>query len=331
MEGEGMDNVANLNAIGSPVAGCFEVDELLDRLRDLVANISTYVSRVGEAAAFGFIDEVVAKIAAISYERKELFAQVKKYCALHVAPVVAESNLARLISGEGLNHAKGGYLVMENIWGAARCDAEKYAGVTRRGELLNAYNCRSDNAQANVARIEWFASLLSDYAQANIAALGSGSAIEIREHLARRDNGNTFHVFDQCPDACHKAREIVQARHVSKVMAVHGNPIIGLIKSKMTFDFIYSLGMLDYFNDEDSVMLAGKLLARVNPGGMLILGNARPESRTRLWLELMGGWNLNYKSNTKMQELGKRVADNWKYEVLTDTFGVYNFLKINKE
>lgn len=326
-----MNKACHLNAENSHIAGMFGVDELLERLRELVVNICSYASRVGEDVAFDLIDDAVAGIAAEAYRDTQIFVQVKNYCAKHIVPVIVESNLGRLIIGEGLNNAKGNYRVMENIWASSRSRAEKYAGVTHRGELLNAYKCRSDNAKANVARIEWFASFLSAYAHADIAALGSGSAIEIRLLLAGRDNGNTFYIFDQCADACHQASQIIQPHHASRVEPVFGNPVIGFLKSKTQYDLVYSLGMLDYFGGDQSVALVRKLFSRVKPGGRLVLGNARPESRARFWLELVGEWNLIYKSDAEMYGLGEKACAGCRCQVLTDSFGVYNFLVINKE
>lgn len=307
------------------------VEQQLEQLKDLLTHLTQHCQAQGESTTFQAIDRVIAHLAQLIVDQPDWREPIKQYCMQHITPIAAESTLGHLICAEQNNSSKGSYQLMEAIWHTHTHPSEQYSGHTQRGQLLNAYHSRCDNALANVHRIQWFAQQLSHYSHAAIAALGSGSGIEIREHLAQGDRGNQFYLFDHCKSACAQVSAFNQSHRQRPINVVHSNPLVGLLKSRRHYDLIYSLGLLDYVPVADSLPLVNKLLSRLKPGGRLILGNARPGTQSRFWLEMMGGWTLNYKNDQQMQAIGAGIAETQQYHLITDVLGVYNFLTIHQE
>jgi hypothetical protein len=301
----------------------------LNSLRDLICNIENKIITVGEDQTHSMINNAISDLSLIAYSNKESsLSIIRDYCNEHIAPVVLESGLAKMILKEKSNGSKGSYKVMESIWLSSTSLTEKNSGSTKRGELINAYNCSSDNARANISRIKYFTNLLLEYSKSDIAAISSGSAIEVRSTINTNDLNNEYDLFDHSDDACFQADKINENCEFSKLNVINGNPIKKILASNKKYDLIYSLGILDYIDNSSSEGLCKKLLSYLKPGGKLVVGNASPTSRTRLWIEMMGQWNLNYKTIDEMKIIGNSSDSNCK--VITDEFDVYNFLIINK-
>lgn len=226
-----------------------ELLQLLDVFCGLVCDIETNVSELGESHTHSMIDNIISDLSFIAYAGTDTDTSlniIRNYCNEHIAPIVLESGLAQMILKEKSNGSKGSYKVMESIWLSSTSLAEKNPGITRRGELINAYNCSSDNAKANISRIKYFTNLLLDFTNSDIAAISSGSAIEVRSAINLNDLSNEYYLFDYSEDACLQAENINKKCKYSIVNVFNGNPIKAILSSNKKYDLIYSLGILDY-------------------------------------------------------------------------------------
>lgn len=68
-------------------------------------------------------------------------------------------------------------------------------------------------------------------------------------------------------------------------------------------DLIYSVGLIDYFNDKFVLKLIDYGHSLLRPGGRLILGNFHPVNASRAMMEHVLEWKLNHRSEDDMHRL----------------------------
>ena len=73
-------------------------------------------------------------------------------------------------------------------------------------------------------------------------------------------------------------------------------------------DFIYSIGLIDYFGDELVVRLLDLVHSMLRPGGRVMLGNIHPANPTRGLMEHVLDWQLVHRTEEEMDRLFERSA-----------------------
>lgn len=68
-------------------------------------------------------------------------------------------------------------------------------------------------------------------------------------------------------------------------------------------DLVYSIGLIDYFNDEFVVKLLGWIHERLAPSGQVILGNFHPRNPTKAFMDYVLEWRLIHRTEEAMQRL----------------------------
>jgi SAM-dependent methyltransferase len=97
------------------------------------------------------------------------------------------------------------------------------------------------------------------------------------------------------------------------------------------FDLIWSGGLFDYFSDRMFVRLLGRLLKAVRPGGEVIIGNFSPSNPSRAYMELLGGWCLEYRSKQQLLDLAQELVSGDEISIEGEPEGVILFLRIKPE
>ena len=59
--------------------------------------------------------------------------------------------------------------------------------------------------------------------------------------------------------------------------------------------------------------------------------NADPGNPTRLWMEYVGEWFMEYKTKDELLALTEKLANVAKVNIEQDPFGVYNYLELVKD
>jgi hypothetical protein len=67
------------------------------------------------------------------------------------------------------------------------------------------------------------------------------------------------------------------------------------------FDFIYSIGIYDYLSHAQAATLTTWLMARLNPGGRLLIANFTADNWGRGYMEAFMDWNLVLRSREQMR------------------------------
>ena len=75
-------------------------------------------------------------------------------------------------------------------------------------------------------------------------------------------------------------------------------------------DLIYSIGLIDYFDDEMVVKLLSLAHDLLHPGGRVIVGNFHPDNRFKTMMDYVMDWRLIHRDEDKMNELFAHSAFN---------------------
>jgi extracellular factor (EF) 3-hydroxypalmitic acid methyl ester biosynthesis protein len=91
------------------------------------------------------------------------------------------------------------------------------------------------------------------------------------------------------------------------ICPLHGN-LIYLATGRQTLglpqqDLVYSIGLIDYFNDAFVIKLMDWIFDRLRPGGRVILGNFHPKNPSRAFMDYVLDWRLIHRDESKMDEL----------------------------
>jgi extracellular factor (EF) 3-hydroxypalmitic acid methyl ester biosynthesis protein len=68
-------------------------------------------------------------------------------------------------------------------------------------------------------------------------------------------------------------------------------------------DLMYSIGLIDYFNDKFVLNLLNYIYAQLKPGGWCILGNFHPVNPTRAMMDYILDWKLIHRTEEDMHRL----------------------------
>ena len=68
-------------------------------------------------------------------------------------------------------------------------------------------------------------------------------------------------------------------------------------------DLVYSIGLIDYFNDKFVIALMNYVYDLLAPGGRIILGNFHPRNTTRALMDHVLDWKLIHRTEEDMNRL----------------------------
>jgi CRP-like cAMP-binding protein len=91
----------------------------------------------------------------------------------------------------------------------------------------------------------------------------------------------------------------IQLKHSNLVYLALGREQIALEPQ----DLIYSIGLIDYFEDKFVIRLLDYIHGRLRPGGRTILGNFHPRNRMRAVMDHLVEWKLIHRSEDDMNRL----------------------------
>lgn len=135
----------------------------------------------------------------------------------------------------------------------------------------------------------------------HILDIASGPCRDVRECLQIMDDTDMhFHCIDYDPNAIDYAK-IICKDHLSQITFYHKN--VFRFESDQKFDLIWSGGLLDYFNDKQFIFLIKRLYSLLKEEAELIVGNFNPNNPTKNYMEIVGDWYLNYRSECDLIKL----------------------------
>ena len=71
-------------------------------------------------------------------------------------------------------------------------------------------------------------------------------------------------------------------------------------------DLVYSMGLIDYFSDAAAIKAINNMYQLLKPGGEVIVGNFHTSCSSRVFLDYVLDWKLNYRSEEDMRKIFER-------------------------
>jgi SAM-dependent methyltransferase len=248
-------------------------------------------------------------------------------------PLVHQSTFCKYVYDKPRGYA-GDFITQEMIWlGRTYGGEHLYNGVSRLGQLVNAATFDMDNCKANVERIYRLQEYIKQ-AGARIMSIGCGSCIELWALAKDNEKNRDIFLVDQDAGALERARSMINSAPYVKVTH-HCANILKFILGHCADgvdnrDLIYLFGLLDYFPIKSAKRLIQALWKYIAPGGLLVATNAHPDNPTKMWMEYVGDWFLDYKDEAAMYDLTAGLLGIEKVQLVKDTQGVYQYLEMRK-
>lgn len=98
--------------------------------------------------------------------------------------------------------------------------------------------------------------------------------------------------------------DVVYDHHGDRINLVHANVVHYLrsaARSGEKFDFIYTLGLTDYFDDRAMRLLHRLMRDCLTPGGTIMLANFVPHHIAVGWMDAVMDWHLVYRTEAELQ------------------------------
>ena len=148
-----------------------------------------------------------------------------------------------------------------------------------------------------------------------IVSMACGPAREIFDVLDELGSPERLDatLIDIDPEALEQVREEIERRGVgASVRTFEGNLIyLAMGRQKIELepqDLMYSIGLIDYFNDK----LVSKLMSwghrSLAPGGELVLGNFHPKNPDKALMDYVLDWRLTHRNEADMNRLFQQSA-----------------------
>lgn len=129
--------------------------------------------------------------------------------------------------------------------------------------------------------------------------------------------------------AIEHARKLNEA-YISQIHFVNQN--VFKFRSEACYDFVWSAGLFDYFDDRGFRLILKKLMACTNKNGEIIIGNFNDENPSRVYMEMVGDWILNHRSADQLIRLAIEAGANPEHVwVGKEPEGINLFLHIIKK
>ena len=97
------------------------------------------------------------------------------------------------------------------------------------------------------------------------------------------------------------------------------------------YDFIWSAGLFDYFNDADFVKVLAKIFSWCAVNGEVVIGNFSLENPTRSYMEKAYDWYLYHRSAAQLSDLASNAGIIPEHvEVRTEPLGVNLFMHMKR-
>ncbi len=188
-------------------------------------------------------------------------------------------------------------------------------------------------AQAVRNRKRYFKKLIVDRynakGQLNLLNVASGPCRDLKELFEENDLPNLkIHCIEYDQNAITYAKQLC-ADHLHQITFEQGN--IYNLNSDCKYDFIWSAGLFDYFNDAAFITILQKLLSWRTPQTEVVIGNFTPSNPSKNFMEILLDWHLYHRDTQQLFQLAIRAGCQVEeLSIGTERAGVNLFLHVNK-
>jgi len=240
------------------------------------------------------------------YIKEEIGNRIK----LEILPFLLQTQTAERMYSKPRGYA-GDYLTIHKIY------ENKPTGTGRLGPVLDKCFLNEPAARAVqnrrgllVQEIMKVVESKSPDTQTKILTVACGPAAEVFDVFERLDNPDRLHAT--LVDIDLQALAFVDDKIERMSLKRHMKPLSGnlvylsLGREKLDIkaqDLIYSIGLIDYFNDKFVNNLLNYLYGLLKPGGKVILGNFHPKNTSKAMMDHVIEWELIHRTEEDMNRL----------------------------
>jgi|GEM_PF-3487561 len=227
----------------------------------------------------------------------------------------------------------GDYQMMNYVY-----DDTVFEATSNLAKLFNYYifDGPAANAVKNRAKIIHgvVQQRLSQLGSLSIASIASGPAREIPTtiHLLEGMPGRIqWTLLDQDADAMAYAKSNMPKEDQLTSNFISAG-VLELVRKRVDLgpqDIIYSLGLFDYLNDKVATKVIAELYEKLNPGGVMLIGNFA-DHIVRPIMEAAMDWHLIYRTHEDCLRLAKAGAPDSQHYVMSEPAGVNLIIVISK-
>jgi extracellular factor (EF) 3-hydroxypalmitic acid methyl ester biosynthesis protein len=235
---------------------------------------------------------------------------------MELAAILRLSHFADRCISKPLGYA-GDYLMIEEIYDGKPkgwCNIGKKVdsiclSLTAARAVQNRRQLLCNEIEAIVQRVN------SEHGRcAHITSLACGPARELKDFVSSRQPSAdySFHLVDMDEQALDHVKGWITDNGKSYIdgqeHSLHRANLIHLCSRKKKLelplqDLVYSIGLIDYFSDSLVVRLLDYVYDMLRPGGKVIFGNFHPRNPTRVFMDVLLDWKLNYRTEEDMKQL----------------------------
>lgn len=162
----------------------------------------------------------------------------------------------------------------------------------------------------------------------NVLNIASGSGRDMQEFFIQTPNKLFFDCIDQDADAIDFAKNLC-ADYLSQIEFHQANAL--RFRTDKKYNLIWSAGLFDYFNDKTFKFMLKRYFSMLEDGGEMVIGNFSENNPSRNYMEVLGDWYLNHRSEEKLIELAQECdLSASSITVGQEPLGVNLFLHIKK-
>jgi hypothetical protein len=304
----------------------------IDQTQALVEVLDGYFARLGSVACVTIIDELMRSLAEFydAAAASDRLVEFRAHCQSHP--------LHRLLLEDPFT-AHGYFKPRGQAADGAMLDyiyRPRYLGLSEVGEAVHFVTTNLGAAHSIAQRRDRFAKAIAQTVRttrkARILSVANGHLRELdtaRRLLDRRD----FQIFALDADGA-SLREAVNANPDINIVPLQ-QPIWHFLRqindsqlSDVGFDLIYSAAPFEQLADPDASDLLGRLVAKLAPGGRLIVGSYAADNSARGYMEAVMGWSVIYRGELDLE----RLADSSKlkrFRTYRDAPGNIAFLEVS--
>ncbi len=158
----------------------------------------------------------------------------------------------------------------------------------------------------------------------NIMNLACGPSRELFDFIGDFSDNNKIHALclDIDPQALQYTDKMSKTfAHNAKISFLKDNLIKWALGTSSQHiekqDIIYSGGLFDYLDDDLFLMLANRCHEYLNPGGILMIGNFRPNP-DKIFMDHLLEWRLIYRQPNQLTQLFEKSLFDNKVEILIE-------------
>ena len=271
-------------------------------------HVSEATALIAEKAFLDFCQLVHATIGDSSAENSSVKVELGARLQREMLPFMLLTETTERFYSKPRGYA-GDFLSIEMIY------RNRPAGTGRIGPLLDRCFLNSPTAKAIRNRRvllgkEIMRTVQTKDGAAHVTSLACGPAEEVFDVFQQLDDRQRLYaslVDIDLQALAHVADRRDNAGLQNRMNLINANLVyLALGRQKLVLqdqDLIYSIGLIDYFNDKFVVKVLNWIHGRLRPGGKVLLGNFHPNNYGKEVMDYVLEWRLIHRSEEDMNRL----------------------------